>query len=77
MKLNEAISKRLKNIFLSKNLTAYKVADVGGIDRQVIYDVLNCEYQKVSVYTIYQITETLGISLTEFFNDPLFDDISD
>ncbi len=31
----------------------------------------------VKVDTLYQIADTLGISLKEFFDDPLFDDISD
>ncbi|MDE7087110.1 MAG: helix-turn-helix transcriptional regulator [Clostridia bacterium] len=77
MKLNEAIAKRLSAILESKKITPYAVAQSGGIDKQVVYAVVNCEYKKVSVDTIYQIAATLNMSLQEFFTDPVFKDISD
>lgn len=77
MKLNEAIAKRLSAILEKENLTPYTVAQRGGIDKQVVYAVVDCEYKKVSTDTVYQIAATLNMTLEEFFADPVFKDISD
>lgn len=77
MKLNEAIAKRLSAILEKENLTPYALAQRGGIDKQVVYAVVDCEYKKVSTDTVYQIAATLNMSLEEFFADPVFKDISD
>lgn len=77
MKLNEAIAKRLSSILQEKDLTPYAVAQQGGISKQIVYAVVNCEYKKVSVDTIFQIAATLNMSLQEFFDDNLFKDITD
>ena len=31
----------------------------------------------ISEKTVYEMISTMGVSLKEFFNDPIFDDISD
>lgn len=77
MKLNEAIGKRFETIFQTRGLTAYKVAKLGGVPKQVIYSILKCEYKKILIDVIYQITTTLDMTLEEFFSDPIFGDISD
>ena len=77
MKLNEAIGKRIETIFQERGLSGYKVAKLGGVPKQVIYSILKCEYKKISIDVIYQITATLDMSLEEFFSDPMFGDISD
>ena len=77
MKLNQAIAKRLATILEKENLSPYAVAKQGGIAKQVVYAIVNCEYKKVSVDVLYQITATLDMSLQEFFNDEIFQDISD
>ena len=77
MKLNEAIAKRLSAILEDNNITPYALARRGGIARQIVYAVVNCEYKKISIDTVYQIAATLNMSLEEFFADPVFKDISD
>lgn len=77
MKLNEAIAKRVSGILEKENITAYELAKRGGMAKQDIYAIVDCEYKKVSVYMIYQIAATVNMSLTEFFNDPVFADIED
>ncbi len=77
MKLNEAIATRLQNILNERGLTAYKIAKLGGLPKQIVYSVLKCEYQRVSIDVVYQITATLSITLGEFFTDPIFDEVTD
>ena len=77
MKLNEAIAKRLKQILTQRSWTAYKVAKLGGIPKQIIYSILKSEYKRVSIDILFQIAATLGMTLEEFFADPVFNEVTD
>lgn len=77
MKLYEAMSQRIKNLLAEKECKPYDLYKKGGIPRPTISHVINCNRKRVSVDTIYQICSTLEISLAEFFNDPIFDEVDD
>ncbi len=77
MKLTEAIAQRVKDLLDERNLKQYALFKKGGVPRSTISDVVNNKKKRVSTDTIYQICSTLEISLKEFFNDPLFDNLDD
>ena len=77
MKLVEAISKRVQILLNEKGVNQYYLYKNGGIPRSTISNVINCKKKKVSTDTIYQICITLGITLEQFFGNPLFDDLED
>mgnify|MGYP001081025386 CR=1 FL=1 len=81
MKLIEAIGMRLDKLIKARdNLTEYELAKQAGMPRSTIWKIINPDLTKVKtvkIDTLYQIVDTLGISLKEFFDDPLFNDISD
>ncbi len=77
MKLTEAISKRVQNLLRERNIKQYYLFKNGGIPRSTISNVINCQKKRVSTDTIYQICATLKITLIEFFNDEIFNDIID
>lgn len=77
MKLNEAVAERLQKLLDDRNWNRYSLQKEGGIPRSTVGLILNVKRQTIKLDTLYQITSTLGISLKEFFDDPIFDDISD
>lgn len=77
MKLNEAVAERLQKLLEDRKWNRYSLQKEGGIPRSTVGLILNVKRQTVKLNTLYQITSTLGISLKEFFDDPIFDDISD
>lgn len=77
MKLVEAIGKRVENLLKERNLTQYYLYKTGGIPRTTINDVVNVRKKRVSTDTIYQICSTLNLSLKEFFNDSMFENLED
>lgn len=77
MKLVKAISIRVKKLLKENNLNQYYLFKNGGIPRSTISNVVNCKKGRVSTDTVYQICSTIGISLQEFFNDPIFDKVTD
>ena len=77
MKLTEAVGKRVEELITERKMTQYELGKKGGIPRSTICVTIEGRYKTVKLDTIYQICATLGISLEEFFNSPLFNDIED
>ena len=77
MKLSEAVGKRVENLLAERNMTQYQLYKNGCIPRSTISVTVDGKYKTVKLDTVYQIVATLGISLKEFFDDTLFDEIED
>jgi len=77
MKLVEAIGKRVDNLLKERGMTQYELSQRGGIPRSTINVIVGVKRNTTKIDTIYQIVATLGIPLKKFFDDPLFDDITD
>ena len=77
MKFQNAIRQRILDLLAEKKMTIYKLYIKSGISKSSLYDVIKNTRKRVSALTIYQICATLGISLAEFYNSPLFDNIED
>ena len=77
MKLVEAIGKRVDNLLQERGMTQYELSQRGGIPRSTINVVVGVKRNTTKIDTIYQIAATLGIPLKKFFDDPLFDEITD
>ncbi len=77
MKLTEAIAQRVKDLLDERNFKQYDLFKKGGVPRSTISNVVNNRKKRVSTETVYQICATLGITLEEFFADPLFENLDD
>lgn len=77
MTLMEAVSDRLQCLQREKNFTSYKIQKEGGVPRSTVGKLVAKKFKTVELDTIYQIASTLGISLKEFFDDPVFDQVTD
>ncbi len=77
MSLAEAIKIRINNLMKEKGFSQYDFYTKGGIPKATVSQALNGTRERLAVKTVYEIISTMGISLKEFFDDPVFDDISD
>ena len=77
MKLIEAVSKRLDTLLKEKHLKQNHLALKGGIPRSTISVILSAKRNTVELNTIYEICDTLEISLRDFFDDPVFFEVTD
>ncbi len=77
MTLMEAVSTRLKRLQTEKHFTSYKIQKEGGVPRSTVGKLIAMKFKTVELNTLFQITSTMGISLKEFFDDPIFDNITD
>ncbi len=73
MYLNEAISKRIKELCKERNMTQYSLSIKSGVPQSTLSTIINCAFPSMKVRIIYEICEGLEISIKDFFDSPLFD----
>ncbi len=73
MQLNEAISKRIKELCEERGITQYALSLKSGVPQSTLSTIINCTFPSMKVRIIYEICEGLEISLNDFFNSPLFE----
>ena len=74
MQLNEAVSKRLLELLAEREMTPYQLYIKSGLPKSSIGNILNCTYPSVKLRVIHEVCQGLGISITEFFQSPLFNE---
>lgn len=76
MKIAEAISKRLLNICNERNTSINKLASISCLTQSAVENIISCNSRNPKILTIFRICDGLGISLKEFFDDDLFENIN-
>lgn len=76
VQLSEAVSKRLQELLTEKGMTQYQLYIMSGLPKSTIGNVVNCTYDSVKLRVLHEICQGLQISLKDFFNTPLFDEIN-
>lgn len=75
MLLSEAIKLRIIKLLDTNNLSAYKLSYKGGISPSNISDVLRGKVSEPTISTILHICEGANITLKDFFDSKLFDEV--
>lgn len=74
MQLNEAVSNRLTELLQQNKMTPYQLYIKSGVPKSTIGNILNCTYPSMKLRIIHELCQGFGISITEFFQSPLFVD---
>ncbi len=80
MKLIEAIGIRLDNLINENKITIYELAKRAGVPRSTVWKIIHPDLTRVKtvkIDTIYQLADSFGIKLKEFFDNPIFDEVND
>lgn len=77
MTLSQAIIDRILQLQQGKKITTNKLATLSGLAQPTVRDVLYGVSKSPKINTLLHICEGLDISLREFFNDPIFDNVVD
>ena len=72
MQLNEAVSARLKELLLERDMTQYQLYMKSGVPKSSIGNIVNCAYDSVKLRLIHEICQGLNINISDFFNSPFF-----
>ena len=75
MNTKNAVSDRIIELCNQKNIAINALANLAGISPSTLYSVLNEKSQNPGIVTIKKLCDVLDISLREFVDDDIFDDI--
>ena len=75
MNISDAISKRIKNICKERNISINKLATMSCLTQSTLQSIIDGSSNNPKLLTILRICYGLNISICEFFNDNLFDNL--
>ena len=77
MDLSTAIRKRIINLCTEKNMNLNQLAIKSGINPSTIRSIIKSRCNTPTTQTIYYLCIGFGISLKDFYNSKIFDNLDD
>ena len=68
----EALSARLTELMEERNITAYRLSMLTGVNQTTIGDIRHKRNTAVNVRILFELCQGLGIEMADFFDSPLF-----
>lgn len=75
MIVKEAVAKRILQLCDERNIAINALANICGVSPSTIYSMLNEKSKNPGVCSIQKICDGLEISIRDFFNSDIFDNI--
>lgn len=75
MNTKQAVAQRIIDLCNEKNIAINTLANMAGVSPSTVYSMLNEKSQNPGVVSIKKLCDGIDISLREFFDSPIFDDI--
>ncbi len=75
MQLSDATRKRIKFLLKEKNMKLWDLSKAAGISLPTISDFLKNDTKNLRMDTLLHICEGFNMTLKDFFDDPLFEDV--
>ena len=76
MHLNEAVSMRVSELLAQRGMTQYQLFTKSGVPKTTLNNLIHCSYDSVKLRIIHEICQGFEISIAEFFQSPLLDEIN-
>ncbi len=73
MKISTAVAMRISNILIQKNLSQYRLEKIIAMPHNTMKTLMGERNKSVNLKTVMQIARGLDMTLSEFFNDPIFE----
>lgn len=75
MNTKEAVAKRILELCEDRHIAVNALATISGVSPSTIYSMLNEKSQNPGVVSLKKLCDGLEISIREFFNSDLFDNL--
>lgn len=75
MNAKDAVSKRIKELCKERNITIGALAYRSAVPPTTVYSFFNGKSKNPGIVTLKKLCDGLGISLREFFDSDIFDDL--
>lgn len=73
MKISSAVALRVSNILSERNKSFYRLEKDADIPHNTMKTLMRETNKSVNLRTVIQIAKGLNMTLSEFFNDPIFE----
>lgn len=75
MNISQATIKRILELCNERNLTINALSNISGVTQSTVNDIVNGTTYNAGIATIKKLCDGLEISVREFFDSELFDDL--
>ncbi len=75
MTAKEAVAKRILQLCDERNIAVNTLANISGVSPSTVYSMLNEKSQNPGVVSLQKLCDGLDITLRQFFDSEIFDDI--
>ncbi len=75
MNTKQAVAARIIELCRDKDLATNALANLSGVAPSTVYSMLNEKSQNPGVVSLKKLCDGLDITLRQFFDSPIFDDI--
>ena len=75
MTVKEAVVARFMGILKERNMRPNELANLSGITPSTVYSMLDSRRKELSINVIKKLCDGLDMTLGEFFNAPIFDEL--
>lgn len=75
MNTKEAVVSRIIELCNERNIATNALANISGVSPSTVYSMLNEKSQNPGVVSVKKLCDGFGITLREFFDSPLFDNL--
>ena len=75
MNAKEAVAARILALCAERRIAINALAGSAGVSPSTVYSMLNAKSQNPGVVSLQKLCDGLGITLRQFFDDELFDNI--
>ncbi len=75
MRIKEAVAQRIMNLCKERDIAINALGNISGVNPSTIYSMLNSKSQNPGIVSLQKLCDGLEITIKEFFDDDLFNDI--
>ena len=75
MNVKSAVVARFRELMAQRNMRPNELANVSGVTPSTVYSMLDGRRKELTINVIKKLCDGLEITLGEFFNVPLFDNL--
>lgn len=75
MTLSNAIRKRMRHYLDKNHMSIWALFKASGIPRSTLCSFMNGTTELIKLDTLLHVCEGFNITLVEFFNDPIFNEV--
>ena len=72
MNVGQAVRERIAELCEEKHITINKLANISGITQSILNNIMSGRKNSTTISTIQKICDGLEITVTDFFDSPLF-----